>query len=361
MESRSSFIARQLRYFTATLYAQIKLSTRDGVNDIAKTQETSLLGLINMAYGKNFIDLNQVQFNFKGLDYGDYSSQSGLQMTATVTKFKFQNTAKKIINDENLKQTFPIVYIFVLTVEALPNSVLHYPTEIQLSYITLFDLISEVLTKDLDFQVKFLEKLKLEYNTYFNTQNTFNPYTYTTCITLPQDLLLFNDLIGTDEWFPLNNGEGYMQVYNFIDLFRERLSNCSYSAKQLLSSILKCIPLPKSVDTKITIYLDVVYARLNIKPEYELNFKDDLKFLEVNDLIELLDEYQGYRVEGEDVIFDNRKYIQLNFNKYEPAVNMYAALILFYSSHHTMNDLEQAILSNDFSLLSDSQCNKSNL
>lgn len=358
MESTSSFIARQLRYFSATLYAQIKLSTRDGVNDIAKTQETSLLSLINMACGTNFIDLNQLHFNFKALDYGDYSSQSGLQMTASATKIKFQTTAQKIIDDDSLKQAFPTVYIFVLTVENLPNAVLYFSNEIKIIYITLFDLVSIVLSKDLDFQKSFLEKLKIEYAAYFNIESPSNLYSYNTLPVLPQDLRYFNDITLTDEWFPDNHGEGYMEVYRFIETFREMLSNCSPDAKKLLSSILKCLPYPQSVDTKLRIYLDIVIGRLKITPEIESNFINDIKFLELNGLIEIIDDYQGYHYEGDDVFLENRKYFSLNFNKYEPSINMYAALIMFYSKHHTMNDLEQAILSNDFSLLSDSQCNK---
>lgn len=57
MESESSFIAKQLRFFTATLYAQIKLSTRDGLTDLPKNQEISLLSLINLAFGTDFVDL----------------------------------------------------------------------------------------------------------------------------------------------------------------------------------------------------------------------------------------------------------------------------------------------------------------
>lgn len=354
MESESSFIARQLRYFSATLYAQIKLSTRDGVNDIAKTQEASLINLINLAYNKKFMDLNNVQRNFKGLDYGDYVARIGLQMTATVTKAKFINTVNKITEEPTLKNSFPNIVIFLLTVEPVPSSVAYITDDLNIQYITLFDMVSEVLSKDLSFQSQFLQCLKKEYAQYFN----FNPATRSTYLLnntapLPQDLLLINDIVETDEWFSDNVGEGYLQVYNFINLFVDKLSNCSLAAREILLSILQLADHPLTADAKIYVYLDVVYGRLNITPENEDDFQAQLRFLSINDLIEIQDDYQGYHFRGEDVIFENRKVILLNFNKYEPAMNLYSTLMIFCSKHRNVNDLEQMFTALDFSILSD--------
>ncbi|EKN3972928.1 SMEK domain-containing protein [Yersinia enterocolitica] len=355
MESESSFIAKQLRFFTATLYAQIKLSTRDGLTDLPKNQEISLLSLINLAFGTDFVDLNSIRQNFPGFDYGSLSMKTGLQMTATVTKQKFQNTFDTHNNNALLKQNYPKIWFFLLTVEPINPSVKLSSPDIE--YVTLFDMVSMVLKKSMDFQVLFLDSLKNEYSRYFAFSIApGHSFSLSSAIPVPADLMLFNESICTDEWFPDNPGEGYLKVFNLIDSFQKQLSKCSRQAREILVSIIKLATIPKHQNEKIIVYADTVLGSLNIDEKTLSSFEYHYNFLELNDLVEKLDDYQGMYTVGDDVYIKNRMQFVLNYGMYEPELNIFSALLIFYLNRHSFNDFENAFLNCDFSKLSDNLC-----
>ncbi|MGF6189260.1 SMEK domain-containing protein [Serratia sp. 2723] len=355
MESESSFIARQLRFFTATLYAQIKLSTRDGLTDLAKNQEVSLLSLINLVYESDFIDLNTDRKNFPGVDYGSLSMKTGLQMTATVTKKKFQDTFDTHTNNAVLKQNYPNIWFFLLTVEPVKPSIKLPSSNIE--YITLFDMVSEVLKKSTHFQKSFLDSLKNEYSRYFATNPAQgNSFSIPVGIPVPTDLMVFNELVSTQEWFPDNPGEGYLKVFNLIDRFHKQLSKCTRQAREILVSTIKLASPPTSQNEKIIVYADAVLGSLNIDEENISSFEYHYNFLELNDLVEKLDDFQDMYTVGEDVYIKNRVQFVLNYGTYEPELNLFSALLIFYLNRHNINDFENAFLNCDFSKLSDSLC-----
>ncbi|HEH9397576.1 TPA: SMEK domain-containing protein [Aeromonas salmonicida] len=355
MESESSFIAKQLRFFTATLYAQVKLSTRGGLTDLPKNQEISLLSLINLAYGADFIDLNSIKQNFPGFDYGSHLMNTGLQMTATVTKKKFKDTFDIHSNNVLLKQKYPKIWFFLLTVEPVSPSVKLSSPNIE--YITLFDMVSVVLKKNIDFQIYFLDSLKNEYGRYF-TFNTVigNSFSLPTEIPVPTDLMLFNESLSTQEWFPDNPGEGYLKVFNVIDGFQNKLSKCTKQAREILVSIIKLATPPTYKNDKIVVYADEILGSLNIDEDTISSFEYHFRFLESNGLVEQLDEYKGMYAVGEDIYIKNSLKFLLNYSVYEPEINLFSALLLFYLNKHDFNEFENAFLNCDFSKLSDSSC-----
>ncbi|HDZ8830194.1 SMEK domain-containing protein [Aeromonas caviae] len=355
MESESSFIAKQLRFFTATLYAQIKLSTRDGLTDLAKNQEISLLSLINLAYGADFIDLNSIKQNFPGFDYGSHLMNAGLQMTATVTKKKFKDTFDTHSSNALLKQKYPKIWFFLLTVEPVNPSVKLSSSNIE--YITLFDMVSVVLKKNINFQISFLDTLKNEYSRYFACNTALgNSFSIPTLIPVPTDLMLFNEYISTQEWYPDNPGEGYLKVFNLIDGFQKQLSKCTRQAREILVSIIKLATPPTYQNDKIVIYADDLLGSLNIDEKNISSFEYHYRFLELNDLVEQLDEYKGMYSIGEDVYIKNSLKFLLNYSVYEPEINLYSALLLFYLNKHNFDEFENAFLNCDFSKISDSSC-----
>ncbi|PHM70598.1 SMEK domain-containing protein [Xenorhabdus sp. KJ12.1] len=355
MESESSFIARQLRYFTAIIYAQIKLSTRDGLTDLAKNQEISLLPLINLAYGADFRDLNAVQRNYPSFDYGSFSTKTGLQMTATVTKKKFQDTVNTHNGNPTLKKDYPNILFFLLTVEPVSSSVkLSAPN---INYITLFDMVSVVIQKDTQFQKHFLSILKSEHSQYFSSYSAqSNTFSLPARIPVPTDLMLFNESVSTQEFFPDNPGDGYLKVFDLINNFHKQLSKCTYKARELLVSMIKIASPPTFQNEKIAVYADEVLGSLDINEENFSSFEYHYNLLKVNDLVEKFDEYQGMYTRGDDVYMDNRAKLELNYWISEPEMNLFSALLIFYLNRHNINDFENAFLNCDFSKLSDSLC-----
>ncbi|HCZ8660612.1 TPA: SMEK domain-containing protein [Citrobacter braakii] len=356
MESKSYNIATQLRAFTASLYAQIKLSTRGGYTDLSKSQEVSLLPFINLAFDMDFIDLNNIHKNFPGVDYGSVSKKTGLQMTATVTKQKFENTLKKY-NTHDVLKNYPDVWFFLLTVEPVSPSV--KVTSPNVEYFTLYDMVTNVLKKDIEFQIEFISLLKAEYPNYFVSESDDNTsLCLPTIIPVPKDMILFNDFISTKEWFPENIDEGYLKVYNLICSFQSNLRNCGFKARELLVAVIKLARPPQCQSDKLVVYEDQVLGSLNVDGDNYSNFKYQCYFLELNDLIETVDDYIGYTINGDDVYFNIRKKYILNYCLLEPEINIFSALYLYYLQEYSVSEFECSILDCDFSKLSDSVINK---
>ncbi len=353
MESESHFISRQLKFFTATLYAQIKLNTRDGLTDLPKSQEISLLQLINLAFDTDFEDLNRKKQNYPGVDYGSISMKTGLQMTATVKKKKFSDTLDIYDRNTLLKQSFPNVWFFLLTVEPIPESVkLTVPN---IKYITLFDMQRRVLDQDITFQVEFINQLKKEYGRYFeSSKSKVNTFLLPETVDIPTDMLLFNEFIATEQWFPEDPGTGYLKIYDLISAFANDIRKCTIKAREILVSMIQLAPPPQEINDKIVVYADHVYGSLNINENNIASYDYNKHLLEINDLIEEIDDFIGFRYEGDDVYFEVRKQYVLNYRIFEPELNLFSAMYIFFSKNHNLNEFKNAILNCDFSLLSDS-------
>lgn len=129
----------ELVSFAAKLAGQIKMHTRSNFNDLSTAQESSLLPLINHAWGEQFENMNRISQNFPGFDYGQPGKRLGLQMTATVAKKKYQDTLEKLRNNKELKGKFDKVgfsylrlnaylIMFVNTLTIFAVSIIRYMT-----------------------------------------------------------------------------------------------------------------------------------------------------------------------------------------------------------------------------------------
>ncbi|TPS99105.1 SMEK domain-containing protein [Acinetobacter baumannii] len=338
-------LSRKIGYFFATIYAQIKLDTRKGCTDLSKSQEKALLPIINEIFSREFKDLNEINANYPGIDYGDFDDGLGLQMTVTVTKQKVQETLNKILKYDQEKKIKKL-WMFFLIVEAIPQTVMIDGDGIEVKYMTLKDLENEVIKADLDYQRKYLSLVEREYSSYFRANTSFS---IPENIPIPTDLSIFNNFIETKEWFPDDPNEGYEKVYNFISSFQECLLNCSYQARDLLACMIQIQGVPVDYNSNIKIFIERLVARLNIKDEYWDSLEYDLELLKSNHLIDLTDEFQG--IYGD--VIKTKKLAILSYKTYEPEINLFSVLPNFYLRHYSLNDFLYAIRYADFSLLSD--------
>jgi hypothetical protein len=345
MKPERMILASEIRFIFAVIATQIKLDTRNGLTDLSKSQENSLLELINLAYATEFEDMNRINPNYAAIDYGDCYNGLGLQMTVTVTKQKFQNTLIKLLKYDS-KQSFKELWFFLLIVDAVPSNVMLYDQAVQIKYITLNDMINEIVSKDLDIQRSFLNTLKQEYFQYFRLQNRFNiPQN----VSVPNDLVVFNNFIQTVEWFTENPNLGYEKVYNFIDNFQRCLCRCSYPARTILAYILKVQGIPSDYNSKVKIYLDHLMGGLNIDDDNFDDFKYQLDLLVASELVDIENEFQGLN----GLTIELRPVVVLSFQTYEPEINLFSVLPNFYIKYHSLNEYFLAIENADFSLLSD--------
>ncbi|KXZ73482.1 hypothetical protein AVENLUH5627_00638 [Acinetobacter venetianus] len=351
MQPEHMNLSRRIGHFFATIYAQIKLDTRKGFTDLSKAQEQALLPIINEIFSKKFDDLNKININYPGIDYGDFDDGLGLQMTITVTKQKIQETLNKISKYDEDKRIKKLWMLF-LTVEAVPQNVMVNSADIEIEYMTLKDLEDKVITADLDYQRKYLSLIEREYSSYFRANTSFSLPQNTP---IPKDLSIFNDFIQTQEWFPDDPNEGYEKVYNFISSFQNCLLDCSSNARDLLSCMIEIQRIPKDYNSHIKIVLEKLVGRLNILDEDFDNFVYDLELLKSNHLIDLNDEFQG--LVGN--VIKTKKVAILRFKTYEPEINLFSVLPNFYLKYYSLNDFLRAIRSADFSLLSDQKIKSS--
>lgn len=343
--------------FAAKLASQIKMYTRSNFNDLSTAQEISLLPLINHAWGQQFENMNKVSKNYPGFDYGQPAERLGLQMTARVAKKKYQDTLDKLRNNEKLKGKFDEVWFFVLTAERLPDNVREYPDDFCCKYFTLYDLVEKVMEQPLAFQREFLLLAEQEYSDYFSPSVVASNQGYRVSenMPIPFDLGLFNALIETNEWFD-DVAKGERNVHEFLEVFKKRLRQCTFSARNLLSKIISEIDPPKSISTKIEFPEKLLYGPLNIDEGNFSVFSNDLDNLSGMGLIERLDYPLGMCVVGGEPYVEIEPMICLEFKKFEPDMNLYAALYIFYKIYHDINKLVLAIERNDFYMLSDEAC-----
>ncbi|MEY8826736.1 hypothetical protein AB9K40_28265 [Klebsiella pneumoniae] len=172
---------------------------------------------------------------------------------------------------------------------------------------------------------------------------------------IPFDLGLFNALIETNEWFD-DVAKGERDVHEFLEIFKKRLRQCTFSARSLLSKIISEIDPPKSISTKIEFPEMLLYGPLSIDEENISVFSNDLDNLSAMGLIVRFDYPLRMYAVGDEPFVEMEKMICLEFKKFEPDMNLYAALYIFYKIYHDINKLVFAIENSNFSLLADGAC-----
>lgn len=351
-------LADDLLFGFGAIASQIKLYTRKGYTDLAKAQEKSLLKLINMAYSRNFEDMNEGQSNYPGIDYGDISEGIALQMTATVAKIKFQETVAKIQKYEELKTSYETIWFLLLTVEAVPSTVKITSDDISIQYITFHEITSKVMSLELEEQNRFISLLKKEYADYF--QFNSNSFRMTRIPPIPDNLKVFNDFIETIEWFPENLDEGYAKVRRYLEAFRMSLNLCPKLARNILLTILDIKGLPEGLSDSVEIYADELVGALDLNRDEEFTeFEYYLNRLKNNDLVIEGQDCLGMHEKDGDLFVSTRPKLILNYRMWEPEINFFSVLPSFYEKYHSYEDFEYAIENSDFSLLCDSQIEKS--
>ncbi|MCU4434701.1 SMEK domain-containing protein [Acinetobacter bereziniae] len=352
MQPNRMEIGNKLRFFFSTIYAQTKLGTRSGLNDLAKSHEKSLLPIINKVFDTKFIDMNDLEFNSPAIDYGDFDNRLSLQMTVTLTNEKVKKTIEKFEN-HGLNEKFNELWILFIYVEPIPKKSYFKSKKVKVINITLHQVIDRILSKELKIQIEILDLIEREYSSYFRSATGLR---IPQKINIPSDLSKFNDFIETKEWFMEDPNQGYKEVYEFISKFQDNLLNCSETARNLITDIFLIQRIPKELNSKIELYVEKLFGRLNLNPDDPL-FESYIYYLEQlqsNHLIELQDKFPCTK--GDTI--HTEKFVILKYMKFEPEINLFIALANFYIKYHSIHDFFRAIENADFTLLSDEEIEK---
>ena len=98
----------------ALLRAEISSLNKQGYNDANLYCENIVKNIMNIVYDYDLINLNSIKNNYPGVDLGDYQKKIAVQVTSTKTSQKVNKSLEKI-EDNNIRDDFDIIYIFILT------------------------------------------------------------------------------------------------------------------------------------------------------------------------------------------------------------------------------------------------------
>lgn len=347
MQPTSMELSQKIRFLFSVLSVQIRVNSINGHNDLAKAMENSLLATINSAFNKNFVNMNGARSNFPAIDYGDLGSRVALQMTASNLKTKFKNTISVFKNNINLYRFYQEIWIFVLVTDSIPNTRRVFDDIVEVKYFTFNDLINAIENIDIIEQKKIENILDDEFRKYFSYSlkyqiNVDNP--------ISSNLESFNIFINTSEWYESNLNKGHCYVRSQLEGFRRALSICSYNARQILVSIIKLAKSPQEQDEEISVNSRDLIGALNISSDKEFEeFNFHFEFLKRNNLIDIYENYLKSYESGYDIVFESENIINLNYKLYEPDINLYSSLYLFYFENFNVEDFYKAIVNVDFS------------
>ncbi|OTU54442.1 hypothetical protein CAT36_00305 [Acinetobacter pittii] len=340
-------LSQRIRYFFSILSTQIKINSKNGATDLAKSMENSLLSIINATFNKNFVNMNNGKSNYPAIDYGDSKSNVALQMTASNLKTKFKNTLEVFKSNSNLYLSFREIWIFVLVVDDIAKTKKIFDDVVLVKYFTFNDVINSIENMSIVEQNKIINLFEVEFSNYL-----LPSFSYMIDINNPisNNLESFNIFINTSEWYEGNLDGGYDYVRSKLEDFRRALSVCSNYARIILGRIIELAKPPQDLDEKIEVNARDLIGALNISYENNFDeFKFHFEFLEKNNLVVICENYLGSYVSGYDVIFESEKILNLNYKLYEPNINLYSSLYLFYLENFTVEDFYKAIVNVDFS------------
>lgn len=349
MQPTSMELSQKIRFLFSVLSVQIRVNSTNGHTDLAKAMENSLLATINSAFNKNFVNMNGARSNFPAIDYGDLGSKVALQMTVSNLKTKFKNTISVFKNNINLYSFYRKIWIFVLTTDNIPNTRKVFDDIVVIEYFTFNDIINAIENMDVIEQKKIENILDNEFHKYLSYTS---PLKYEIDVNNPisSNLESFNIFINTHEWYESNLDKGYCYVRSKLEDFRKALSVCSINARQILVSIIKLAKFPQQLDEEISVNSRDLIGVLNISSERDFeDFNFHFEFLEKNNLVSIYKNYLGSYVSGYDVVLESENILNLNYKLYEPDINLYSSLYLFYLENFTAQEFYGAIVNVDFS------------
>lgn len=230
MQPDHMLLAKKIRFLFSVIYAQVKSEAKSGLTDLSKSQEKALLPIINKIYSKKFKDMNEIKSNYPGVDYKDFDNELGLQMTITVSQKKVNETVDKTIKydkDRKIKE----IWMFFLTVDNISSNILikNIIKDIKLKFITLNDLINEIINADLDYQRNVFSLIENQYSSYF--QNNIDS-DISKNIGVPTALSTFKDIV-EKKFFSSVICEENIQHLSYKEVSLYKGNECVFSSKSL--------------------------------------------------------------------------------------------------------------------------------
>lgn len=331
-----------------TTYAyHVKARAKQNYTDESKAAEDALLSTINLAYRKNFINLNHIDENFPGIDWRTEDDQIGLQVTSTTSWEKITSTIDTVIR-KGINISRCIWFVFIDANNYKPNKDEYNSHKIKT--ITILDLISKISMLDergvLEIKAEIMGKLSAWIpQTYVQSPTSFIPHTYSISKIKPIRFITHNGLWGTLE----SDFDVPHAVSKQLKVFITNYAKLPLVARTLIAKAVRHADQPKRLNSPIEIAITKLFLHLS-SPE-----KDDLelilKYISESGLGGIAEKnHEMYEHQDEVYIsFDN--YLELDWRVHEPDYNVYTALKSYYSYYFPEIDMHQAFELSNFHLI----------
>lgn len=147
----------------------IQSQCKAGLFDDNKYWENIIKYLMNVIYGFDLKNLNEVQINYPGIDLGDQSEKIGVQVTETKTSAKLVRSLDKVLENK-VYEVYPKFCMFVLgdkqktysfDANKYKGKIIFDPS---LDIYDFEDLISEINKMNREEMQEILDYLKMEFS-----------------------------------------------------------------------------------------------------------------------------------------------------------------------------------------------------
>lgn len=315
------------------------------LQDEAKGAEDSLLDVVNLAYNCNFMNLNNLEKNFPGIDWRAGNNGIGLQVTTTKTWKKISSTIDTIIRNK-IDCEKEIWFLFISNDKYSPKQKSYNGYTIK--SITILDLLNKIsCLSDLNIlELKNDMLVKLKAWTFDRYTTPTSSYVYNSYSAPQSDLKNF--ITHHDLWSSLGNDTNVAQVIlEQIQNFASQYSQLPPIARTVIAKAILYAPQPGLLNWQIEINIDVLW--LYLSEDEKSSFHSIVSLLKTKDL-GCITEKDHKMIECEnEVIITHTPYLELNWLMCEPYYDIFTSLKSFYSIHLSEEKLFRAFETSNFS------------
>ncbi|APC18319.1 hypothetical protein BLL42_22295 [Pseudomonas frederiksbergensis] len=330
----------EISFAFASYTAQVQLLAKETYTDSAKAAEDALIEIVNIAYCCNFENLNAVKKNHPGIDWREPRYGTGLQVSVTDTASKRKESVNAVIR--NKIKTSKAIWFLTLTTDRYGNSGEYAGYSMQV--ITMNDLLRQVCSLPDELFFKAVKKIKEKLGPWFlgKKDDVLIP-SYKLSPAPHHDFINYHGL-----WEHLESKEEVPSaVHEQLKGFLESLCNLPGPVRSVIAKIVLYSPTPNGILKPLEIDKIEFYLHLD-ESEQEL-LEGVLNVIERKGHGCVVEKNHELADDGLTISYDLN--ISLNWRVFEPDMNIYSALKIYYLDVFTKLELYTAFEQADFSQL----------
>lgn len=322
----------------------ICLQAQSNLLDEAKGAEDSLLNIFNIAYNKQFKNLNRTCENFPGIDWREGDDGIGLQVTTTCNWLKISKTIDTLI-DNKISTNKEIWFLFISATKYKPQKSSYRDHTIK--SIAIPDVLAKISSLP-DSEITTIKNdARLKLSAWFPSTNEqpascYIRSSYFTPKTEPSDFITHHNLWNTiDDQSTVGS-----IVLKQIEQFAIHYAQLPLLARRVIAKTVQHASQPRWSHWKIELSLQEL--ELYLSDSEHSSFDSILTLLENKDLACLTPKNHQHVECGEEIHITYDNYLTLNWRVNEPDYDMFSAIKSYYLENLTEEKLFHAFEFCDF-------------